>query len=51
MTGALLAESLVAVDIPGRPIGTPMTYLHAGRQYIALMVGGEIPALVALALP
>ena len=44
-------EILGSVDLPGRPIGTPMTYLHQGRQYIALTVGGEAPALVALALP
>ena len=44
-------EILGSVDLPGRPIGTPMTYLHAGRQYIALTVGGEVPALVALAIP
>ena len=44
-------EILGSVDLPGRPIGTPMTYLHEGRQYIALTVGGEIPALVAVALP
>ena len=42
-------EILGSVDLPGRPIGTPMTYLHEGRQYIALTVGGEVPALVALA--
>ena len=40
-----------SVDLPGGPIGTPMTYLHEGRQYIALTVGGEVPELVALALP
>ena len=44
-------EILGSVDLPGRPIGTPMTYLHDGRQYIALTVGGEVPALVAVALP
>ena len=44
-------QILASVDLPGRPIGTPMTYLHEGRQYIALTVGGEVPALVALALP
>ena len=36
------------------PRGTPMTYLHEGRQYVAFTVGtgrGEQnPALVALAL-
>ena len=31
-------------------IGTPMTYLLDGRQYIALTVGGG-PRLVAFALP
>ena len=46
-TGAVVAS----VDLPGGPIGTPMTYLHEGRQYIALTVGGEVPELVALALP
>ena len=33
------------------PSGTPMTYMDGGRQYIALTVGGDIPALIALALP
>ena len=28
-----------------------MTYLHDGRQYIALTGGGEVPELVAFALP
>ncbi|MYF03627.1 MAG: PQQ-binding-like beta-propeller repeat protein [Holophagales bacterium] len=36
------------------PHGTPMTYLHEGRQYVAFTVGAgrgeQIPALVALAL-
>ena len=40
-----------SVDLPGGAIGTPMTYLHEGRQYIALTVGGDIPELIALALP
>ena len=44
-------EIVGSVDLPGPPIGTPMTYLHDGRQYIALTVGGEVPALVAFALP
>ena len=44
-------EVLASVDLPGGPIGTPMTYLHEGRQYIALTVGGDVPELVAFALP
>ena len=36
-----------SVDPPGPPIGTVMTCLHEARQ---LRVGGEVPALVALAL-
>jgi quinoprotein glucose dehydrogenase len=46
-TGAVLG----AVELPGKPIGTPMTYLLDGRQYIALTCGGSPPELVALALP
>ena len=38
--------------LPGGAIGTPMTYLLDGRQYIALTVGGgRIPELIAFALP
>ena len=44
-------ETVGAVALPGSPIGTPMTYLHQGRQYIALTVSGSPPELVALALP
>jgi len=40
-----------SVDLPGGAIGTPMTYLLDGRQYIAVTVGGEAPSLVALRLP
>ena len=39
-----------SVDLPSGAIGTPMTYLVGGRQYIALTVGGG-PRLIALALP
>ena len=46
-TGAILAS----VDLPGGPIGTPMTYMYEGLQYIALTVGGDVPELVAFALP
>ena len=45
-------EALASVDIPRGAIGTPMTYLLDGRQYIALTVGGSpVPELIALALP
>ena len=40
-----------SVDLPAGAIGTPMTYLHEGSQYIALTIGGDIPELIALALP
>ena len=46
-TGAIVAS----VDLPAGAIGTPMTYLHEGRQYIALTIGGDVPELIALALP
>ncbi len=41
---------LASIDLPSGGIGTPMTYLVDGRQYIALTVGGG-PRLVAFALP
>ena len=44
-------EIVASVDLPSGAIGTPMTYLLDGRQYIALTIGGEIPELVGLALP
>jgi quinoprotein glucose dehydrogenase len=46
-TGAIVGS----VDLPSGAIGTPMTYLHEGRQYIALTIGGDVPELIALALP
>lgn len=47
-TGAEIAS----VDLPSAAIGTPMTYLLDGTQYIALAVSGnQVPELVALALP
>ena len=47
-TGAEIAS----IDLPGGAIGTPMTYMSDGRQYIALTVGGgRVPELIALALP
>ena len=46
-------EIVGSVDLPASQTGLPMTYLHEGRQYVVLSVGGpEHPAeLVALALP
>ena len=41
---------LASVDLPSGAIGTPMTYVADGRQYIALTVGGG-PRLIAYALP
>jgi quinoprotein glucose dehydrogenase len=41
-----------SVDLPGVAIGTPMTYMLDGRQYIALTVNATpVPELVAFALP
>ncbi len=39
-----------SVDLPTGAIGTPMTYLVDGRQYIALTIGGG-PRLIAFTLP
>ena len=41
---------LASVDLPAGAIGTPLTYMVDGRQYIALTVGRG-PRLVAFALP
>ena len=39
-----------SVDLPAGTIGTPMTYMVDGKQYIAVTIGGG-PRLVAFALP
>ena len=48
-------KELGSTDLPGFAIGTPMTYMVDGKQYIALTVTpqeqGALPELVALALP
>ena len=44
-------EELGSADLPRGAIGTPMSYLLDGKQYIALTVGGEPPELIALTLP
>src|SRR5438094_6178029 len=41
-------KELAWVDLPSMAIGTPMTYMIDGKQYIALTVGGEpVPELIA----
>lgn len=39
------------IPLPAGAVGSPMTYLHAGRQYLVVAVAGEdhAPELVALA--
>ena len=44
-------EIVGSVDLPAAAIGTPMTYMRDGKQYLALTIGGDIPELIALALP
>jgi quinoprotein glucose dehydrogenase len=48
-TGEILAEH----ELPNSQIGLPMTYMHGGRQFIVMSVGGggEPSELIALALP
>jgi quinoprotein glucose dehydrogenase len=48
-TGRVLAE----IKLPAGMTGAPMTYLHRGKQYIVIPVGGrdEEPEWVALSLP
>jgi quinoprotein glucose dehydrogenase len=43
---------IASVDLPSSAIGTPMTYMLDGKQYIALTIGGTpVPELVAFTLP
>ena len=57
MPGKLVAldkatgQEVGSVEIPAHPIGTPMTYLVDGKQYIALAVRGNPPEIVSLCLP
>jgi quinoprotein glucose dehydrogenase len=48
-------KELASADLPGAAIGTPMTYLASGKQYIAITVQGAtataVPDLIALAVP
>ncbi len=46
------AENVGSVYFPGGAIGTPMTYMVDGRQYVAVTVGGSpVPELVVLSHP
>ena len=48
-------EIVGSVDLPARALGTPMTYMHDGMQYIGLPIAGEgpggAPELITLRLP
>ena len=44
LTGEVIAE----IELPGRAIGPPVTYLFEGKQYIAVTVRGTPPELVVL---
>ncbi len=44
-------EIVGSLDLPAGALGTPMTYMHEGRQFIGITVGGETPELLALAVP
>lgn len=46
-TGEIIAE----VPLPAPALGTPMTYMLDGRQYIALTLRKRVPELISLALP
>ncbi len=44
-------EELGSLDLPTGAIGTPMTYMFEGRQYIAVAIGGRPPQVIAFRLP
>jgi quinoprotein glucose dehydrogenase len=48
-TGEVLAE----IELPAGTTGAPMTYMHRGKQYIVVAVGGRDrpPEWIALSLP
>jgi quinoprotein glucose dehydrogenase len=48
-TGAVVAQ----LELPAGTTGAPITYMHAGKQYIVVAIGGleESPEFVALRLP
>jgi quinoprotein glucose dehydrogenase len=45
-------QMLASIALPRGPVSSPMTYLHQGRQYVAMAVGaGREAEIVAFALP
>ena len=46
-------EVIAAHELPAPQVGLPMTYLHDGKQFIVVSVGGggQPPELIAFALP
>ena len=46
LTGEVIAE----IELPGRAIGPPVTYLFEGEQYIGVTVRGTPPELVVLTI-
>jgi quinoprotein glucose dehydrogenase len=44
---------LAEIELPAGTTGAPMTYLHGGKQYIVVAVGGRDadPEWIALSLP
>jgi quinoprotein glucose dehydrogenase len=48
-TGEIVAE----LELPGGTTGAPMTYMHEGKQFIVVAVGGQDtpPEWVGLSLP
>jgi quinoprotein glucose dehydrogenase len=46
-------ERIATVDVPAPTQTAPMTYLHDGRQYVVMAIGGDgvSASLVALRLP
>jgi glucose dehydrogenase len=48
-TGAIVWET----ELPAGTTGAPITYMHQGKQYIVVAIGGreQAPELIAFALP
>lgn len=46
-------ELIATIDLPASQTGTPITYMHEGKQYIVMAVSssGVDPQIIALALP
>ncbi len=46
-------ETVAEIELPGTTVGNPMTYMHDGRQYVAVTIssGGQPSEIVALRLP